>query len=200
MTKAERTKLSKEKILNAAIHEFGTSNFANGIMNVICSKYGVSKGLVYHNFENKEDLYLATVERTLLDTAKYISEGVYDTTKAEDRLKEIIERIREYFDMNPLYKNLFFYSSYLPPDGLEERLKEKRKILFKTIFNEFSSFDIKGNTEREYGELYACIIGEGLITITKDRIKSIKDASLLQSMQDEILNPIIPLITNGLFA
>ncbi len=47
----------KEKIINAAIVEFSKNGFEKASTNAIVKRAGVSKGLIYHYFENKQALY-----------------------------------------------------------------------------------------------------------------------------------------------
>ena len=58
MKKEEKTGLTKERILLAAMEEFGEKGYAAASLNNICAA-GIPKGLLYHNYENKDALYLA---------------------------------------------------------------------------------------------------------------------------------------------
>ena len=49
MKQKEKSQISKEKILNAAIIEFGTKTYESASLNNICSDNNISKGLIYHN-------------------------------------------------------------------------------------------------------------------------------------------------------
>jgi TetR/AcrR family transcriptional regulator len=48
----------KERILNAATKEFAEKNYANASTNEIVRQAGISKGLLFHYFKNKKELYL----------------------------------------------------------------------------------------------------------------------------------------------
>lgn len=61
MKQVERTRLTYDKIVNGAIREFGTKSYADASLNNICSESNISKGLIYHNFKGKDDLYLHCV-------------------------------------------------------------------------------------------------------------------------------------------
>lgn len=61
MKKAEKTERTKERILQAAMEEFGRKGYAAATIGAICSEHGIAKGLLYHNFVGKDDLYLACV-------------------------------------------------------------------------------------------------------------------------------------------
>jgi AcrR family transcriptional regulator len=61
MKQAERTKETKNKILRAAIAEFGRVGYQSGALNAVC-RSGINKGLIYHHFGNKKQLYLACLQ------------------------------------------------------------------------------------------------------------------------------------------
>lgn len=57
MRSAEKTKLTREKIISAGIMEFGSKGYAASSINNV-SDSGIAKGLIYHNFTGKDELYL----------------------------------------------------------------------------------------------------------------------------------------------
>ena len=42
----EKTELTRERILQAAMQEFGTNGYVATKVNTICGKYGIPKGLL----------------------------------------------------------------------------------------------------------------------------------------------------------
>ena len=54
MKKEEKTKQTCEKIVHAATIEFGSRSYDAVSLNAICGKYQIAKGLIYHNFKNKD--------------------------------------------------------------------------------------------------------------------------------------------------
>ena len=58
MTQQERKQRSKEKILAAAMAEFGTKDFDAVTMDGICFAHGISKGMMYHYVSGKDELFL----------------------------------------------------------------------------------------------------------------------------------------------
>lgn len=63
MKRSEKTALTVSKIMQAAIIEFGTNGYVSGSVNNIC-KSGINKGLIYHNFKGKDELYLKCLEKS----------------------------------------------------------------------------------------------------------------------------------------
>lgn len=57
MKQEEKTRLTRKKITDAAIAEFGSKGYERANINRICAS-GIAKGLIYHNFTDKDDLYM----------------------------------------------------------------------------------------------------------------------------------------------
>lgn len=122
MKQSERTKLTVEKIILAATQEFGTHGFEASSLNNICSAHYIPKGLVYHNFKDKNALYLACVSRCLCAVTQCLQ-----TQKTADDLETYMHLRYNFFVENPLYARLFFEAVLQPPASLKEKIKEERK-------------------------------------------------------------------------
>lgn len=57
MKKQEKTQKTKERILAAALQEFGTKSYDTASINSICEIGNIPKGLIYHNFKEKCSAY-----------------------------------------------------------------------------------------------------------------------------------------------
>ena len=64
MTQKERQERSRKEIYQAALEEFGTYGYGKVNMERICGNHGISKGMMYHYYSNKDELFLLCVERT----------------------------------------------------------------------------------------------------------------------------------------
>lgn len=62
MKKQEKTQKTKERILAAALAEFGSKSYDAASVNSICEAGQIPKGLLYHNFAGKDELYLQCVK------------------------------------------------------------------------------------------------------------------------------------------
>lgn len=103
MKKNEKTLLTKKRILDAAIIEFGTFGYDAATMNRICEKYKIAKGLVYHNYKSKEELYCSCVEYAVDSFIEYIGDDF-----EELNLKKYMEMRYEFFNKNQNLGNLIF--------------------------------------------------------------------------------------------
>ncbi|MBC7338085.1 MAG: helix-turn-helix transcriptional regulator, partial [Clostridia bacterium] len=55
----------REKLLEAAIREFAEKGYGGASTNAIVREAGISKGLLFHYFGSKKDLFLAALDRCL---------------------------------------------------------------------------------------------------------------------------------------
>lgn len=109
MKKAEKTERTKERILQAAMEEFGRKGYAAATIGAICSEHGIAKGLLYHNFVGKDDLYLACVSRCFDDVTAYLQ----GQNLGADLHRYMEYRFR-YFSDHPLCAGLFFEAVLRP--------------------------------------------------------------------------------------
>lgn len=128
MKKDLKTEITKEKILKAATEEFSLYGFDGATVNQICQKHGISKGLIYHNFENKEELYLRCVEEAVNEFVSYMSRREFGTD-----FKLYMKERYAFFEAHPNYSKLIF-AVVLTDDGeFSEKIKQ-----IKRRFDEFN--------------------------------------------------------------
>lgn len=65
MKQEEKNRLSREKIIQAAIEAFANNDFEKVSQNEFCRKYDISKGKLYHYYSSKEDLYYSCINDAL---------------------------------------------------------------------------------------------------------------------------------------
>ena len=121
MRKEEKTELTRHKILLAATEEFGEKGYFHASMGQICQK-GISKGLLYHNFESKDVLYLACVAQCYTQLTEYI-----DREQTGTDFRRYMELRRTFFQQDILRARLFFETLFQPPQHLKVELEVIRK-------------------------------------------------------------------------
>ena len=92
MRQKERRERSREEIYQAALEEFGTYGYDRVNMERICGKHGISKGMMYHYYANKDALFLLCVERTFSALESYVAAHAADLAG-----KDVLEDIKNYF-------------------------------------------------------------------------------------------------------
>ncbi|MCQ4794843.1 TetR/AcrR family transcriptional regulator [Anaerofustis stercorihominis] len=122
LKKEEKTKLTKEKIINAAVTEFGTNGYGKASINNICNENKIAKGLIYHNFKNKDEIYLTCVKMVFSKIKSFIKEK-YTKTNLNDYFDIRIK----FFKNNPMYSYIFFDVILNPPNHLIKEITNIKK-------------------------------------------------------------------------
>lgn len=81
MEREKKAALTKQKILKSAFHEFAHVGYKAAAMQDIAAAAGISKGIIYHYFQDKNDLYLSCagiVFNELADVLENTSDGGID--------------------------------------------------------------------------------------------------------------------------
>lgn len=124
MKRHEQNMVMKEKILNCALEEFSEKEYEKASMNRICSKGKISKGIIYHYFQDKEALYLECVFLCFDKIIEYYTEHGFDDI---ERLDDYMMLRMNFFKDYPLYQNLFFHIILDTPDHLINKVNEIKK-------------------------------------------------------------------------
>lgn len=126
MKQDERTRRTQERILSAAIAEFGSKSFDCASLNTICSEHHISKGLIYHNFKNKDELYLKCVQICYDSFAAYLKASETDSGDVRSDIQHFLNSRQTFFEENPYFRHIFFSSILQPPVHLCSQLRQMR--------------------------------------------------------------------------
>lgn len=127
MKKEERTALTREKIILAAVQEFGINGYKGATLNKICDA-GIPKGLLYHNYENKDAVYVACVKKCYSDLLNAL-----DKIEKSGDLESYMYVRMKFLNDNPLEANIIFDSMYNAQGAPQTELKALRNEL--DVFN-----------------------------------------------------------------
>ncbi len=156
MKKEEKTKISRDKILQSALKMFGEIGYDNFTINALCKEYHISKGLLYHNFSGKEELFLHCVDRCYHELLESLREGSQIPT-----IKIYIQRRLRFFKENPELSRIYFESLIQVNERLAREVHAIRKRLTdfnKQVYENFiSSANLRSGVDEqeavEYFEL-----------------------------------------------
>lgn len=142
MKRSEKTQLTVSKILEMALEEFGANGYAGGTINHIC-KRGINKGLIYHNFKDKDDLYLACLENSCGKLVRLIEENGCTS----DQLQYMNLRMH-FFREHPNEAHILFEAILQPQEKFRDRIE---KILqpFEEINEKIYRSVVSGVTLRD---------------------------------------------------
>lgn len=133
MKKEEKTELTKKRILSLAIQEFGTKGYKGASLNTICEA-GIPKGLLYHNFKNKDALYLSCVELCFQSLTQHLK-----MAQIGNDLEKYMRVRMDFFEKNKMEARIFFEAVLQPEEALYEQicaLKKEFDELNKEIYTE----------------------------------------------------------------
>lgn len=118
MKKSEKTEITIAKIIESAMDEFGTNGYAGGTVNNIC-KTGINKGLIYHNFTGKDELYLTCLKKSCEKFIEYI----YAHDGANNLTGYMSVRM-DFFHTFPNEAHILFDALLNPPQHLSGEITE----------------------------------------------------------------------------
>jgi TetR/AcrR family transcriptional regulator len=160
MKQQERQKKSKEKILQAAITEFSESGYDKVTMENICTRHGISKGMMYHYYSGKDDLFLLCVQNMYQMMQQYLEENMAELEKKDalHALKEFWMLRESFFGEHPPFKNIFENALLRTPPHLFEKIEEirgpiealNRQFLHRTI----GKIELRENLKKENVSIY----------------------------------------------
>lgn len=118
--RSERTQRRRQRVLDAAGQSFAARGFAKTTMDEIASRAGVSKGLLYSHFGDKEALLVRVMERTLDEWADVIRVQVEAANGAAGALAVLYRSSLQYARNNPLLRTLLAQDERVVLPGLDE--------------------------------------------------------------------------------
>lgn len=121
MLKSEKTKPTKELILDAAFSFLEKPGFSSFSMNELAAKVGISKPAIYRHFTNKEAV-LEAMEDRIVDNMAFFLKNV--TCQNEIASQKSLAELVDYFGSNPNHVNYFIAQMSSTPN-YEERLFDK---------------------------------------------------------------------------
>jgi AcrR family transcriptional regulator len=127
-------------ILNAAAHVFAKKGYYRANVSDICRRARISNGALYKYFKNKEDVFLATLHRTMdlvaKGEARYlpVSKPVFDLVY--DLLEEVEAFAKEHADYIIIYLDLASPSMKAFSDRVSERMESSSRDFWMKIIEE----------------------------------------------------------------
>lgn len=202
MKQSEKSKLTYDKILRAAVAEFGTNSYANASVNSICSNDNISKGLVYHNFKNKDELYLACVDKCFREIAAFLTEANYDSANFKENIEKLMGLRNQFFRENPYYSKIFFDALLVPPKHLAEEIQNIKKEFDHFNVCQYQkiiqSVTLRDDISEEEALEYFFIFGEMFNGYFGSKAYQTTDFSTLVNEHEMKLSKILSIILYGI--
>jgi TetR/AcrR family fatty acid metabolism transcriptional regulator len=136
LMKRDIVSLKKDKenaILDAALRIMKQKGFHKARMSDIAREAGISYGLVYHYFTNKEDLFDAILNRWWEGLFQLMGEIIEDTYDVHTKLRHIINYFLDTYQSNPELVNIFITEISRSTTNLTTtRLERFKEFMFLT--------------------------------------------------------------------
>jgi AcrR family transcriptional regulator len=149
MTREQSRAHTRERLLTAARGVFARSGFHGAAVEEIASEAGFSTGALYSNFDGKEDLFLALMEREIAEHAREIAEAVRAQASIAARATGGARRWMTMIDREPelllLFMEFWAYGVRDPHvrPKVAERFAQMRSVLTQLIADGVREFDLE---------------------------------------------------------
>jgi len=155
-----KTPLQAEKMLQAAAGLFGTQRFHEVRMEDIAAAAGVGKGTIYRYFSDKEDLYLALLERASKHMHERLQRSVPNVKGATAQLKAMVTAIISFFDEQPHLLSLIQREEVLR--GPDFPWKKTREEMLDLVIGLLQEGNARGEFNVRDPDLLALLLLAGL--------------------------------------
>lgn len=115
----EKGEERRKQLLAVALDEFITRGFYGTSTREICRKAGISSGLLFHYFPNKESIYLQLVK---IGTEKMHIDTEQAMAAPKEYLFQTLQGILEQLEINPFFRKMFVFidDAWHIPVAIEE--------------------------------------------------------------------------------
>lgn len=129
MNREEKKQIMKDKITNTAITLFGKQGYQFTSIDSISNLAGISKGIVYHYFKDKDALYLHCVKICFDDMTQYIKDNIKIYESPKESIEKFLELRHNFLSNNKQYKSIFYETLFGKPVHLKSQLNTIRSGL-----------------------------------------------------------------------
>ena len=192
MKREEKHYKSSQEILAAAMTEFGTQDYGAVTLNSICEKHHLSKGLFYHYFSGRDELFLACVRKTFAGLAFYMEEHFDGTGEFEENIGKYFCARNAYFARNPYEKRIFFTAAFQCPAHLQEQVTALRQPLHdqnrRYIRRIFERLELRPGVSMEAAERYFGRFDEIFGSLFGSVLRSEEDLPEMEAITRKLLD------------
>lgn len=181
----------RKLIIDVSMEEFAQNGYEKASTNAIVKKAGISKGILFHYFGNKKNLFLYIVDYAMdVFLEKFYS---MDEQVPSDLFDKIIhwglKKLKLYYEL-PLVSKLIMTAYIKIPDELKEEMMVRyRKIYNENLplfFNDIDTTKFREGVDKEKAVELIMLCLEGLNGKYIQKFKSDPEAGIPQ--MDEIFN------------
>lgn len=131
MKQTEKSEISKNLILQAAMREFSNNGFQGASIRRICKESGITNGRLFHYFKNKTELYLACAESYFGMLGEYMAQFQLNAAEGfEQNALRLHAHWQNFWRIYPETDKLFIQLRINPPPEIAAELLAARRQTF----------------------------------------------------------------------
>lgn len=128
MKREEKNQQTRRRIMDRALEEFAGQGYGASSINAICADQGISKGIIYHYFRTKDDLFLACVEECFERLTESIRAHLTpEQGSIEAQLEGYFSARVAFFREHPAYQRIFCEVIVSPPAHLKAEIQQRKQ-------------------------------------------------------------------------
>jgi AcrR family transcriptional regulator len=194
LTREQSKALTRERLLNAARAVFARRGFHGASVEEIAAEAGFSTGALYSNFDGKEALFLALLDREIDEHAREIEEAVRERTTVAERARGGADRWMAMIEREPELQLLFMeFWAYAARDPKVRRhvaasFARARRVLTRLIADGARDFDLELELPAEQLAVAVDALADGIAR------QKLADP---ESVPDELMGRVLALLLAG---
>lgn len=166
---------TRQLIIDKALPIFNTKGYAAASISDITSATGITKGAIYGNFKNKDEVATAAFEKGVEIVATEIGKRVRAASTAPKKLKAMVEFYEEYIEEPPIPGGCPVLNSSIEADDslpfLRSKVIRSIDLLKGSIMKVVNRGILEGQIKRgvdaeEFANFFYSII-EGVISLSR---------------------------------
>jgi AcrR family transcriptional regulator len=168
LTREQSRAQTRERLLVAARSVFASRGYRGASVEEVASEAGFSTGALYSNFDGKEDLFLALMEREIDEHAREISAAVAAEVSVADRATRGSNQWMTMIEREPegllLFMEFWAYGVRDPKMRAQvaERFAQMRAVLTQLIADGVRDFDLELTMPAEHLAIAIDALADGI--------------------------------------
>ena len=194
LTRKQSKAHTRERLLDAARSVFASSGFHGASVEEIASRAGFSTGALYSNFDGKEDLFLALMEREIDEHAREIAEAVGQRASVAERATGGARQWMTMIEREPELLLLFmeFWAYGVRDEQVRPKVAERfahvRRMLTTLIADSAREFDLQLQLPAEQLAIAIDALADGIAR------QKLADPA---AVPDELMGTVLSLLLTG---
>lgn len=121
----------RENIITICLEEFGENGYDKASTNAIVKKAGISKGILFHYFGNKKNLFLYILDYSIDRILKqfYSNDEKMPTDLFDKLITWSINKVKVYYDL-PLESKVVMQAFIDIPEELKDEMMERQQKIY----------------------------------------------------------------------